>query len=412
MTGRALAAALLSRGLSEIENPSLSDDGLVSAEVIEALGARIDPRGHARGAEGPTAAETGENRFFVHGTGRDGLGRPEGVLNCRESGLAMRIFTPIAALIPGRTTLVASGSLITRPMGMMESLAALGASCVTDNGHAPIIVRGPLKGGHASIDGSVTSQFLSGLLMALPLCETDSLVTVVGLKSLPYVRMTVQLLRAFGVEIDHDDALGAFAVAGNQAYRPSACTVEGDWSGASFLLVAGAIAGDVTVRGLDPASLQADRAIIDVLAEAGARVDAGRDHVSVERCDLRAFHVDATACPDLFPPLVALAGACEGTSVIHGLDRLTHKESDRARALSEEFGKMGIAVRPAGNAMEVRGGCAHGALVDSHNDHRIAMACAVAGLVAKGRITLTGSSCVHKSYPAFFSDLAALGVES
>ncbi len=265
-----------------------------------------------------------------------------------------------------------------------------------------------MKGGEATVDASMTSQFLSGLLMALPLCARDSRLAVTHLASAPYVRMTLQLVASFGVLIECDDRLETFAIRGSQAYTPRAYVVEGDWSGASFPLVAGAIAGSVTVTNLDASSLQADRAILGVLADAGARVETGSGRVSVGAGPLRAFRFDATSCPDLFPPLVALASACEGTSVIHGVERLFHKESDRARALCEEFAKLGIAIGVAGNVMEIRGGAVRGARVDSHNDHRIAMACAVAGLRASGEVAIDGEACVAKSYPAFFSDIARL----
>jgi 3-phosphoshikimate 1-carboxyvinyltransferase len=164
----------------------------------------------------------------------------------------------------------------------------------------------------------------------------------------------------------------------------------------------------VTVTGLNPASAQADRAILDVLERAGASIETVGDAVSVERKELKPFQYDATDCPDLFPPLVALASSCDGKSVIYGLERLAHKESDRARALVSEFAKLGIVINTTGNSMEVHGGSVREAVVDAHNDHRIAMACAVAGLRAKGNIGINGGACVSKSYPGFFSDLKAL----
>ncbi len=320
----------------------------------------------------------------------------------------MRMFTPIAALQDKEVTLSASGSLRARPMGMVEELGALGVSCKTDRGHAPITVRGPMKGGHVKVDASVSSQLLTGLLMALPLCEKDSLISVSELRSVPYVLMTIELLKYFGVRIRHDERLEEFFVTGNQTYGPSTYSVEGDWSGASFLLVAGAIMGGVTVTGLNHTSAQADRAILDVLERVGASIETASDCVSVERRELRPFDYDATDCPDLFPPLVALASSCEGKSVIHGLKRLTHKESDRARALLSEFAKLGIIINTVGDSMEVYGGDVREAVVDAHNDHRIAMACAVAALRAKGSVGINGDACVSKSYPGFFTDLEAL----
>jgi 3-phosphoshikimate 1-carboxyvinyltransferase len=220
--------------------------------------------------------------------------------------------------------------------------------------------------------------------------------------------MTVDLVRRFGIRISHDEGLTQFGIEGGQSYRPSAYTVEGDWSGAAFLLVAGAIAGKAVVTGLDLHSLQADRAVLAALEAAGADLTVEEEGVSVEGRDLRAFIFDAADCPDLFPPLAALAAHCEGTSVIYGAERLVHKESDRAGALKEEFGRMGILIETCGNRMEVHGGVVQPTKVHAHNDHRIAMACAVAALRSQGEIAIEGSECVAKSYPGFFSDLERL----
>ena len=257
MMGRAVAAALLADGASRIANASYCDDGLTALAIVAALGARVH--------KGEKALVT------IHGTGKHAL-NPGATLDCGESGLCMRMFTPIAALQDKEVTLSASGSLRVRPMGMVEELGVLGVSCKTDRGHGSITVRGPMKGGHVKVDASVSSQLLTGLLMALPLCEKNSLISVSELKSAPYVLMTVELLRYFGVSVHHDEHLQKFLVSGNQRYVPSTYTVEGDWSGASFLLVAGATMGSVTVTGLNPASAQADRVILEVLESVGASI--------------------------------------------------------------------------------------------------------------------------------------------
>lgn len=293
-------------------------------------------------------------------------------------------------------------------MRMVEALRLLGAGCVTDGGHAPITVKGPIKGGRITLDASVTSQVLTGLLMTLPLCEHDSTVSATGLASTPYVSMTLELLKRFGVIVEHDQHLNEFNIHGNQRYRPTTFSVEGDWSGAAFLLVAGAIAGSITVTGLSSRSFQADRAIVDALVRAGAHVTIEEDRVSVEKCQLRPFAFDATHCPDLVPPLACLASACEGKSTIYGIERLAHKESDRAAALEQEFRSLGITIQSSGTTMEVHGGRATGSVVDAHGDHRIAMACAVAALRAQGRVGIRGADCVAKSYPQFYNVLDTL----
>ena len=395
MMGRAVAAALLAEGVSVIAHPSFCGDARTALDIARTLGAAV--------SEGKKVA--------VRGTGRNMRVPGANTIDCGESGLCMRMFAPIVALRDREAVLSASGSLRSRPMAMLEQLSALGASCVTDHGRPPVRVRGPIRGGTVNVDASISSQFLTGLLMALPLCGKDSHIHVLNLKSAPYVRMTISLLEAFGVSTAHDEDMTEFAVKGNQEYRPSTYSVEGDWSGAAFLLVAGALAGSVTVTGLDLTSPQADRAIVEVLQMAGASVKTGAASITVEAGDLKGFHFDATNCPDLFPPLVALASACAGQSEISGLERLVHKESDRAKVLTDEFGKLGVSVRRNGQALEVQGGTVREGRVESHNDHRIAMACAVAALRAEGDVAINGASCVAKSYPDFFSDLAALGVK-
>lgn len=393
VTVRAMAAALLAPGTSRIRNISSCDDGVAAMGIVADLGAALSNE---------------KDEMVVSSPGIHGIALRKNVVDCGESGLSMRMFAPVAALLPDETTLVASGSLRTRPMDMVCALEQLSVPCRTSEGHAPVIVAGPMEGGRITVDASLSSQFLTGLLMALPACPKDSIVLVSGLKSAPYVRMTVGLLGDFGVKIGHGDDLTEFVIEGGQSYRPAVYTVEGDWSGAAFLLVAGAIAGRVTVTGLDPGSFQADRAILGVLEASGAKVTIGGDRVSTERQELRPFTFDATDCPDLFPPLVALAAHCKGTSVIRGAGRLSHKESDRALSLQQEFGKLGIIVETRGDTMEVHGGTVGTATIDSHNDHRIAMACAVAALAARGEVRIEGSECVAKSYPDFFSDLERL----
>ncbi len=393
MMGRALAASLLAAGTTTIENASWCDDASAAVDAIETLGATVSKDGDC---------------VSITGTGKP-LAPLRGVIDCRESGLTMRMLAPIAALAARDLTLVASGSLRARPMGMVEALRSLGVACTTASGLPPVTVKGPLRGGTTVIDGSMTSQFLTGLLMALPLCEEDSHITVSRLKSGPYVVMTLRLLGLFGIRIENDEGLDEFRIEGGQTYRPlSRIVIEGDWSGASFLLVAGATAGQVTVHGLDPRSAQADRAVLEALSVAGATVEVGADAVRVQAGHLRAFCFDASDCPDLFPPLAALASACHGRSVISGLGRLAHKESDRAAALRSEFQKLGISIEARGDTMEIEGGPIRGASVDSHKDHRIAMACAVAALRADGPVKIGDSLCVAKSYPGFFSDLEGL----
>ena len=391
---RAIAAALLAEGTTIILNPTYCNDSLAALRVIEALGAK---------------ATRGKNEVIVRG-GMNPVD-PAVALNCGESGLGIRMFSPIAALWPGELTLTGEGSLLSRPVAMMEEpLKELGVRATTADGCPPLKVKGPLLGGEAEVDGSVGSQFLTGLLMALPKAPKDSRLTVTSLKSTPYIDMTLALLQAFGVQVRHAN-YETFFINGPQTYacQNGEYRVEGDWSGVSFLLTAGAVAGSVTVTGLDTASPQADRKIIEALSSAGALVEMTADTVTVRKNNLNCFHFDAVHCPDLFPPLAVLACNCRGTSVITGVERLVHKESNRAVALEKEFSALGAVIRIDGNRMEIKGATLKGGVIDSHNDHRIAMAAAVAALNAQGAVTIQGDECVAKSYPGFFEDLKKIG---
>jgi 3-phosphoshikimate 1-carboxyvinyltransferase len=319
------------------------------------------------------------------------------------------MFSPIAALYPGEIIMTGAGSLKNRPMSMIEeALTQMGVSCKSEGGLIPISIQGPLKGGNCEIDGSVSSQLLTGLLMALPVALKDSEIKVNNLKSKPYIDMTIQVLEKFGIEVINN-GYTQFSIRGNQKYIANSFEVESDWSGGAFLLIAGAINGDITVTGLRSDSRQSDKTILTALDRAGARISILENSVRISKSDLRSFEFDATESPDLFPPLAVLASYCKGISGIKGVSRLVHKESDRASALIEELGKMNIKVEIKDDYMLINGGTVNGAHVNSHNDHRIAMAAAVAALGASDKIFIKDSQSVTKSYPGFFNDLRKLG---
>jgi 3-phosphoshikimate 1-carboxyvinyltransferase len=390
MTQRAIAAALLAEGQSKIHNPSYCDDSLAAMSIAAGLGARVEPEKDVLTIEGSALLK-------------------ETKLNCGESGLAIRMFSPIAALYPVEITMSGSASLKKRPMNMIEeALNQLGASCKSAGGFLPLTIKGPLAGGSCEIDGSISSQLLTGLLMALPLAEKNSEIRVKNLKSKPYIDMTIQILESFGISVQNNN-YEVFSIKGRQKYSPASYEVEGDWSGAAFLLVAGAINGNLTVTGLQNTSRQSDMTILKALESAGASLKYGSDNVEVTKKELSAFEFDATHSPDLFPPLVALAAYCNGVTKIKGVSRLIHKESDRAKTLQQEFGKMGIAINIEDDVMRVNGGRPTGAHVESHGDHRIAMAVAAASLGASGTVYLRDSHAVAKSYPEFFRDMASAG---
>lgn len=385
-----MAAALLAEGKSALGNIEFCDDTRHALGAITDLGAEV--------------THSGEDTVYIRG----GLAPRKEIINTGESGLAARLFTPIAALSPGRITVTGTGTMMRRPIGMMiKPLEELGVEIQSD-GFLPITVQGPLRGGEAEAEGYVSSQFITGLLTALPVVGKDTVLRVHKANSIPYLAMTVDMAAKFGVRIQHND-YSEFFIEGGQKYIPAQIDIEGDWSSAAFMLVAGAVAGSVTVENISPLSLQADVAVIDALRRAGAEVIAGEHAVTVSCRELRAFEFDATQCPDLFPVLAVLAANCEGKSVIKGVQRLIHKESNRAEAILTEFKKLGIRVRRKDDdSMEITGGRIRGGTMDSRNDHRIAMAGAIAGLTAEKPVTVTNAEAVNKSYPRFWSDLGSI----
>lgn len=391
MMQRAVIIATLTEGESLITNPTFCDDASAALNVAQALGAQV-----AGGPEGVVIQGGGEPRGSV--------------LDCGESGTCMRMISAVAALFDKELAVKGRGSLMKRPVGMIEGpLRQLGASCKTKGGLPPITIKGPIHGGTVDVDGSLSSQFVSGLMMALPLCHEDSEMRVTGLKSKSYVTMTQAVMETFGIRTPQDDGAGCFAIKGNRRYSKARYSIEGDWSGAAFLLVAGAIAGSVRVEKLG-GSLQPDKAVVDAIFHAGADVVSEEDAVRVEGGDLRGFEFDATDCPDLFPPLATLACNCRGKSVLAGASRLKHKESDRAAVLAGELGKLGADIKVIGDRMEIAGKRLVGGRIDPHGDHRIAMAGAVAALRSEKGVQIKDEGCVSKSYPGFFTDLESLRV--
>jgi 3-phosphoshikimate 1-carboxyvinyltransferase len=295
-----------------------------------------------------------------------------------------------------------------------EIFPQLGVQIQSNQGKLPLQIQGPLSPASITVDGSLSSQFLTGLLMAFGASNSsDAVITVNNLASTPYIDLTIDVMKHFGKLVTHQQHR-TFTCKPASTPPPYAIqyTVEGDWSSVSFLLVAGAIAGNVRVNGISQHSSQADKAILLALAQTGCVLTIGDNFVETGTGKLQAFHLDATHCPDLFPPLVALAACCNGTSVIKGTSRLAHKESNRALTLQQEFAKLGVDIELVGDEMMVTGGkILLGASVHSHHDHRIAMACAVAALRAAQPVDIAVAEAINKSYPDFYQHLAALGAD-
>ncbi len=398
---RACAAALLCKGIVVISNPGFSHDDKAALKMIESLGA---------------ICKIIDGDLWIESKGVNPLNKQ---VNIGESGLGLRMFTPIIALSNQEIFIEGQGSLLTRPMSFFDEVFfKLAVKFVSENGRLPFKIQGPLVPKNIEIDGSLSSQFLTGLLMAYSVsAETEVSIKVKDLKSKPYIDLTLNVMKAFGLNMPLNKNYDEFVF--NKAteqkkelVEPIRYTVEGDWSGAAFLLVAGAIAGSINVIGLDMSSSQADKAVMEALMSANASIAIESKGVKVHKSDLIAFEFDATDCPDLFPPLVALAANCKGTSKIAGVSRLMHKESNRAISLQQEFGKMGVKIILDDDVMKIEGVSEiKGTIVHSHNDHRIAMACAVIGLIANGETEIEKAEAINKSYPEFFNDLKKLGAD-
>lgn len=398
---RACAAALITHGTTIIANAGNSNDENAALNIIRQLGASVK-------REGNKITVVSNDHIYQYKDTRKNV-----VVDCGESGLSMRMFSPIGGLFNYDIVFTGTGSLTKRPMDFLEKyLPRLQIEVKSNDGKIPVTVRGPVHPKEITVDGSLSSQYLTGLLFLFAkAAKRPVTIKVKELQSRPYIDLTIAVLNHFGFEIINND-YKSFGIIPQKAPPLTAIkyTVEGDWSNVAFLLVAGAIKGPVILKGADMHSFQGDKKILDALYAAEAEVVIHKKEIHVNGGDLKSFTFDATHCPDLFPPLVALASYCNGVSSISGVFRLLHKESDRAMTLKKEFGKMGVEIELNGDIMQIHGNKKlKGAKVDSHNDHRIAMACAIAALGAKGKTEISHAEAVNKSYPEFFKDLKSLG---
>ncbi|MBK9552639.1 MAG: 3-phosphoshikimate 1-carboxyvinyltransferase [Saprospiraceae bacterium] len=398
---RACAAALLCGRTSTLLNPGDSNDDRAALSIIKQLGAEVMPF---------------EDAYLIKPLSSFFINSPLEI-SAGESGLSVRMFTPITSLFDKEIKVKGNGSLLTRPMeGFAEIFNQLGIKYTSNNDKLPVTICGPLVPRNIEIDGSLSSQYLTGILMAYSAAKAnDVTIFVHGLKSKPYIDLTLEVLKSFKMKVPQTHDYTSFYFDSSEIETdPEAVTykVEGDWSGGAFLLVAGAIHGNIEVSGLDLFSAQADSAVMDAVRDSGAILEVENGVIKVSQAPLVAFNFDATECPDLFPPLIALVSFCEGVTRIKGIHRLIHKESDRAATLQNEFGKLGVNIVFEGDEMLITGGqFISGGKVHSCHDHRIAMACAVAGIRADTCVIIEEPFAINKSYPTFYEDLIKLGVE-
>ena len=394
---RAVICAAICDGETEVLLGEFSDDISATADCLAAMGAQITKT---------------ENGYILGGGAIYGK---DATLNCSESGSTLRFLLPVAAALGGRKTFYGAGRLPSRPV--LPLMTALESHNIAfDNKKLPFVSVGKLHGGEFTVPGNISSQFISGILLALPLTDEGGNVTVTdGLQSRGYVDMTVRTMNKFGVECGKDGEDHYFVRGGSKYVSPGIYRVEGDWSGAAFYLVGGAISGDVTVSGLDVDSAQADRIILDVLREFGADVTCEGENVRVRTATApKPFSVDVSDCPDLFPILAVLACRAHGVSRLYNASRLRLKESDRIASTAAMLRALSVEVEEQEDELMIHGnGSVKGGAVSGAGDHRIIMSAAIASLMCGSQgnpsIMITDAEAISKSYPSFFRDLLACG---
>jgi 3-phosphoshikimate 1-carboxyvinyltransferase len=391
-TIRGLMCAALAHGQSEIIHPLYADDTDAAARVLSDIGVRV---------------ERTEDLWRIDGSE---LRQPEADLYCGDSAATLRFMTAICSIVPGKCRLTAGASLSRRPVEpLVKALQRLDVDCSSNNGVAPVVVNGGrLRGGETELPGDVSSQFVSALLLVSPLAEEGIRIRLTTpLESKPYVAMTLDCMAKFGVKVEFSQEMDDYYTV-KQTYRPTRYEVEGDWSSASYFLALGALSNGVEIENLNPASLQSDRAMLEFLSQMGADVNISPKSIGVKGSKLRALRADLSDCIDLLPTLAVLTSVAEGTSKLEGIGRARIKESNRVSAVREGLEKMGVKVAEEKDRMLITGTGLRSAVIDSHDDHRIAMAFSIMGTLA-GNTTINNAECVKKTFPEFWDILRSIG---
>ena len=389
---RAIICAALSKGISSVGPINMSDDIRATIDALCSIGAKIEYK----------------NKFlFIDGSETFSLSPT--TINCRESGSTLRFLIPVVCSCGINTQFVGEGRLPKRPIGIyLTCLPEFGVSCES-NGGLPLSVSGSLKSGTYRIFGNVSSQFISGLMFALPLLDGDSKIELLSeLESRPYVDMTIEVLTQFGIEVTATE--NGWFIKGGQSYTPTNYVVEGDWSQAAFFMAAGAIGSEIKIKGLSPRSIQGDAKFVDILRDFGANIYWENDELIVSKGNLNAINVDASQIPDLVPIIAVVAACANGITRISGAKRLRVKESDRLRAIYNGLKTMNVDIFETDDGLIINGGDdILGANINGANDHRIIMALSIAATTANGDVIISGHKSVNKSYPSFFEDYQLLG---
>ena len=393
-THRAIIMSALSEGRCEVSSPLISFDTRATMDAVRAMGAVVTER------EGSVTVEC------------ESIHAPDRTIDVMNSGTTMRLMTGISSLFSEKVVLTGDSSIQKRPMGpLLDSLSAAGVECSSNGGKPPVEVRGPITGSELVIDGGVSSQFVSSLIMSSPLTGRPTDVRITGhLVSKPYIDITTSMMGKFGVEVTEK---GNVFHAEPQHYRPTDYRVPADFSSSAFPLVAGGIAGRVTARGMDMSDPQGDRKIIDVLKEAGCDVEVSGDEVTCSNTGrLEGVEIDMGDIPDLFPVVAVLLSTAKGRSRLYGAPHLRFKESDRIALTENMLRTLGADIRGTEDGCVIEGvERLHGGRIEHNGDHRMMMAAAVASLVSDGPVSMENDACWNVSYPGFPEQMRSIGMD-
>ena len=389
---RAIICAALCDGKSIISPVDMSDDIRATIGCMRSLGAEIE-------LEGDILTVNGKN-IFCNKNVR---------LDCNESGSTLRFLVPVCSAGGVSAEFIGHGKLPERPIGIyLECLPKNGVNCETKGG-LPLKISGKLESGIYSIPGNVSSQFITGLLLALPLLESDSeIILTTELQSSGYVDMTIDIMDKFGVEVKRTET--GWKVKGSQKYKAREFTVEGDWSQAVFFMTMAAIGGKISIDNLDMRSYQGDKECVEIYKRFGADIIESSGKVTIENNTLHGIEIDVSNIPDMVPAISVVGAFAEGTTVIKGAERLRIKESDRLSAMVEGLSRMGANIEERKDGLIIHGvNCLKGAEVDGYNDHRIVMALSAAAVGTEGEVIISDMESINKSYPKFFEDYRKVG---
>lgn len=399
MSHRAIVCAGLSEGISEIDNVIFSQDIMATLEGMASFGVTYEKYKNQNG------------RYKLVIQGKYPLDIQNKNIDCKESGSTIRFLIPIACVVGKEVTFTGKGKLVERPLDEYYRIfEKKNIKYKNNNGKLPVTIQGNLKSGIFQLRGNISSQFISGLMFALPLLDGDSeIIITTQLESKGYIDLTMDMLNKFKVEIQNID-YNRFIIKGNQKYIPQNYSVEGDYSQAAFWLVAGILGEKILTKGLDTNSLQGDKAILDIIKNMGGNIEITKEKVIASKSKTKGSIIDVSQCPDLVPILATLASLSKGTTKIINASRLRIKESDRLKAISTELRKLGADITELEDGLIINGKeYLNGGEVDSWNDHRIAMALAIATIRCKEVVVIKNSDCVSKSYPTFWDDFRMLG---